>query len=695
MSTPAPFKNLGELIIEMADILRPPERLTVSQAAEKYRYLHNPGSYVGPWNTDTTPYLRDVMDSLADRRYTAVVFAGPAQCGKTDAGVNWLVYTVVCDPMDMIIFQTSNTSARDFSKRRIDRLHRHSPAVGSRMLPSANSDNVGQKLYRSGVMLSISWPSINEMSGRPVGRTWLTDLDRMSPDVDGEGSPFDLARARTRTFGLNGTTFAESSPGFEVKDPKWIRQSPHEAPPCEGILALYNRGDRRRWYWKCPHCASWFEPSFELLKWQDLPDVGEAAESAQMMCPHCASLIHQNERYRLNVNGRWLADGQTIDKDDTVHGEPARTGIASFWLKGPAAAFSSWADLVQKYLLAEQEWLRTGSQEALKSTVNIDQGEPFYPRGAERERLPDDLKAAALAVPEKEVPADVRFLIATADVQKNQWVVQVFGIGPHPDAPFRVHVIDRFEIRKSNRKDADGDTLWVKPGSHLEDWDLVTEQVLGARYPLADGSGELGIAFMGCDSGGRAGVTANAYEWFKKLRRYGDGAHQRVHLIKGEGRPDAPRTRVGHPDAPQKGKKAVARGDVPVLFLNVNALKDELNNMLDRVGEDGGQFVYPDWLGDEWFKEMCSERRTAKGWENPAKSRNEAWDLATYVLGICRHRKVDRIKWDDPPAWAAQLGVENCQNSYFVPKNASESSVVAPAESVPYKDIAELAGKLA
>ena len=63
-------------------------------------------------------------------------------------------------------------------------------------------------------------------------------------------APFDLARARTRTFGANGTTFAESSPGFEVKDPKWIRQSAHEAPPCEGILALYNRGDRRRW------CAS-------------------------------------------------------------------------------------------------------------------------------------------------------------------------------------------------------------------------------------------------------------------------------------------------------------------------------------------------------------------------------------------------------------------------------------------------------
>ena len=688
-------KNLGALAIDMADILRPPERLSVSQAATKYRYLNNPGSYVGPWTNDMTPYLVDVMDALADRQYNAVILVGPAQSGKTDAGVNWLVYTVICDPMDMIIFQTTNTSARDFSKRRIDRLHRHSPAVGARLLPSGTADNVGQKIYRSGVMLSISWPSISEMSGRPVGSTWLTDLDRMPNDVGGEGSPFDLARARTRTFGANGTTFAESSPGYEVKDPKWIRQSPHEAPPCEGILALYNRGDRRRWYWKCPHCASWFEPSFELLKWIDSPDVGVSAESAKMMCPHCTALIEQTERYKLNIAGKWLADNQTIDKNDVITGEAQRTGIASFWLKGPAATFSSWADLVQKYLLAEQEWLRTGSQEALKSTINIDQGEPFYPRGSERERVPDELKAMAVSVPEKEVPNDVRFLIATADVQKNQWVVQVFGIAPATDAPFRAHVIDRFDIRKSARKDADGDTLWVKPGSHLEDWDLVTEQVLGARYPMADGSGTLGIAYMGCDSGGRAGVTAKAYEWYRKLRQFGDGIHQRVHLIKGEGRPDAPRARVGYPDAAKKDKKAVARGDVPVLFLNVNALKDELNNMLDRPGEDGGQFVYPDWLPDEWFKEMCSERRTAKGWENPQHSRNEAWDLATYLLGICRHRKVDRMNWDDAPDWATPIVAENCTNTYFLPKNVSSDSLIAKGKSGGYNSIAELAEKLA
>ena len=49
-------------------------------------------------------------------------------------------------------------------------------------------------------------------------------------------------------------------------------------------------------------------------------------------------------------------------------------------LKGPAAAFSSWQELVLNYLKATKEYQRTGSEEALKTTVNVDQGLPYVPR---------------------------------------------------------------------------------------------------------------------------------------------------------------------------------------------------------------------------------------------------------------------------------------------------------------------------
>lgn len=45
---PASFLSLGVLATELAQALQPQERLAPSQAAEKYRILHNPGAYSGP-----------------------------------------------------------------------------------------------------------------------------------------------------------------------------------------------------------------------------------------------------------------------------------------------------------------------------------------------------------------------------------------------------------------------------------------------------------------------------------------------------------------------------------------------------------------------------------------------------------------------------------------------------------------------
>ena len=50
-------QTLEQLLVESAAAARPPVRMTVSQAAEKFRKLNNPGSYVGPLLNDRTPYL--------------------------------------------------------------------------------------------------------------------------------------------------------------------------------------------------------------------------------------------------------------------------------------------------------------------------------------------------------------------------------------------------------------------------------------------------------------------------------------------------------------------------------------------------------------------------------------------------------------------------------------------------------------
>jgi phage terminase large subunit GpA-like protein len=162
------------------------------------------------------------------------------------------------------------------------------------------------------------------------------------------------------------------------------------------------------------------------------------------------------------------------------------------------------------------------------------------------------------------------------------------------------------------------------------------------------------IKLLACDSGGAAGVSNNAYDFWRKLRDAGSGMHKRFLLIKGDKTAGAPRVRVTYPDSSTiKGMRAGARGEIPVLLLNTNMLKDRLNAMLERTEPGGGQIHTPDWLEDDVYMEMTVERRTAKGWENPKGYRNEAWDLFTYCVALCVHLRVEHLNWDNPPGWAA------------------------------------------
>ena len=594
--------------------------------------------------------------SVADDMHLFLVGKELIPTHNTDSLIiNTVAYTVKVEPMDTMIVCPTMTAGRDFSIRRIDRLHRHSQDIGKMMLAGADYDNKFDKHYINGMLLTISWPTPTELAGKPIGRIVMTDFDRMPMDVDGDGNPYDLASKRTTTFGSYAMTLAESSPSKPVENLKWIPHSAHEAPPCEGILALYNRGDRRRWYWPCLECGGYFEGRFEMLTYEKREGLTnlEISETVRMKCPHCAHSIHTDEREQMNARGVWLKDGQGIDKDGTIFGPKPRTSIASFWLRGVAAVFTNWKKLLELYLNADDEFQRTGSQEALRKFYNNDLGEPYYEKGSNDLRLPETIKSRAEPLRERHVPKGVRFLVALVDVQKNMFVVQVMGI--LPGRPFDTVIVDRYDVRKSQRTDDDGERLWVKPGSYLQDWEELTEHVLKREYPVDDDTGRMmGMKFVGCDSGGQEGVTTMAYNYYRALRERNE--HRRFILIKGDPKPGQPRCRIGYPDSNRRDAKSAARGDVPVLFLQSNLLKDDLNGRLDVMEPGKGMYRMPNWLDDKFFAELCAEVREAKGWTNANSHRNESWDLSYYCIGLCVSEliRVEHLNWESPPSWASE-----------------------------------------
>lgn len=662
-------------------ILRAPRRMRVADAVAQYMRVPMGAGNSVPWDPLVAPYVIEPMNCLASREYDAVIFVGPARTGKTIGLIDgWVIYNVICDPADMLIIQMTEEKAREHSKKRLARTFRVSPEVVSRLSPNKNDNNVYDRTFLAGNYLKIGWPSVNIMSSSDYKCVALTDYDRFPEDIDGEGDAFSLASKRTTTFMSSGMTLVESSPGRDVKDVKWRRTSPHEAPPTTGILSLYNRGDRRRWYWPCPHCGEYFQPCGDVVAgFRDIADPVLASEAAYIQCPSCSGRILPEQKRELNGRGVWLRDGESINADGSRYGDPRRSRIASFWMEGPAAAYQTLSQLVYKLLTAEQEYETTGSEETLKTVINTDWGLPYLPRASMEQRKSELLEQRAEPVPSRSVPDGVNFLVATVDVQAGlhrRFVVQVTGYGSRGER----WIIDRYNITQSLRGDSDGESQRIDPASYPEDWDVLLTDVFHKSWPLAsDPSQQMRLMAMAVDSGGEDGVTDNAYKFWRRCRR--DGLGKRIYLFKGDSIRRAKLITRTFPDnTGRTGRRAQAAGDVPLWLLQTDALKNRVNNALWRDSPGPGYVHFPDWLGSWFYDELTYEERSSDGkWSKPGRGANEAFDLMVYAEALVILHGYEKIRWPDAPEWASRETWLEC-----VPDSTEPSPTPEPV-STPVK----------
>lgn len=703
----APFQCLEDLVADAFSSMKAANRMSVTEAAQEYTRIGSGGGYSKPWSVERTPYLREPQDVMTSLDYQGAVFVGPARTGKTVMGLNFMAHTIMTDPADMLFVHMDRENARKWSNGDLNRFLMASTAIRAEQMTSRQYDNTFDKTFKSGMRFLLTYPTASNLSGITVGRVMFIDYDRMDDDVDGEGNPYDLGSMRTTTFKRFAMTVAESSPNpnKEIQDPRWIPETPHAAPPIRGIFELYNRGDRRRWHWPCPQCGEYFEPDFSLLHYGDTSDPMEARDKTTMICPHNGCVIHPREKDDLNMNGKWVRDGEAVLPSGEIVTRPgmkvARSSIASFWLKGPAAAYQDWGQLVEKYLRAMRALEETGDDGPLRKTITTDQGSFYVPQSRLSDVSPEQLMNRAEdwgSTPESPtVPEGVRVLVATVDVQKSAFVVQVNGLTATND----LVVVDAFKVRLSNRLNANGERLPIDPAAYGEDWHVIEAEVMNKSYELADGTGRrMRIRATACDSGGAEGVTGHAYNFWRKLRGDGNGDHRRFALVKGDTSRTAPRARTTWPDSSQKDKFAVARGDVPVVMLNPNSLKDLVFLMMSRrvaeEDEGGGMLRYPDWLENWFYVQLTSEIREDKGWKNSRKRRNESFDLCYYALGIAFrpletgvpyiHFGLDRVDRENPPTWFGTWDV----NEFVYHPDGDK-----PAVPQKRKTLADLASRLA
>lgn len=661
MTTYATARSVRQGVAEM---IRPPRRIRVSEGARVLQVANAAGA-AGSWDPDTTPYMVEPLDTTGSRHYEAVVFVGPARSGKTISLIDArLAYLITCNPADAMVVQMSKDAAEDYSKTRIARSIAASPELRSRLSPRAHDDNILLKFFRSGMSLRMGWPSVSVLSGKDIHDVLMTDVDNYTGDLTIDEC-FGLGLKRTQTYMSAGMVVAESSPATDYADGAWKPLHPHQGPPAAGIAALYARGDRRRWYWPCPECGERFQaapgydgfalpPMEELLERVVLDDVQKMARHYSLLhCPHCGVGLQHRWKDGMNRGGVWAAEGQVVHPDGTVTGERPEARIASYWLGGVAASYQSWESLIERYLQALRTFATTGEERPLKTTHNVDGAINYVPMAARSASDPNEMQERAEVWPAGAVPAGVRFLLGEVDVQANRFVVLVLGFGIGESGQLERWVVDSFTLRTSKREDGSGGFLPLDPPKYLEDWERLVEKVISRRYPLDDATGRsMPVHAVGIDWGGKSGTSVRALEFWRSLKTR--KLHARVRLIKGDARREGGLFRETFPDSSKRrDRKSGSKGDVPQLLLNVDRLKDTVDANVKRAEPGPGYYHFPDWLPEAFYAELTAESRTAKGWENLAKRRNEAFDLCGYAEGMALWLKVPAINWTTPPPWAA------------------------------------------
>ena len=380
---------------EALQFLRPPEQLTVSEWAEKYRMLDSKSSAMpGPWSNDITPYLTGVMDEFNNYETEKIIFVKPTQIGGTEALQNMIGYIVMQDPSPTMIVYPTDTLAKSVSENRLQPMLKATPEIAKKF------DENSSLLELQFDSMYISLTGSNSPSGlasKPISFLMMDEVDKYPGASSKEADPIKLASERTKTF-HNKKIYITSTPTLKTGH-IWKEK---EAADIE-----------KHFFVPCPHCGEYIEFKFQNIRFPDDEGMSYAdrAEFATYVCQECGCLITDNDKHNMLKLGEWR----------TVRHNTKYVRNVAFWINTLYSPFVRWSDIAKEFLVSKDD------PEDLQNFVNSWLAEAWEDT---------KLKTSAELVLERQtelpayvVPQWTKLLTAGVDVQENSlyWSIRAFG----------------------------------------------------------------------------------------------------------------------------------------------------------------------------------------------------------------------------------------------------------------------------
>lgn len=197
------------------------------------------------------------------------------------------------------------------------------------------------------------------------------------------------------------------------------------------------QGTNSRILCQCPYCRRWSTPErAQLWGHQEAETIAEAREEACWICPDCGALWDDADRVRMNFGARLVHEGQTIDPEGRVEGQPKPTDTLGF-------RFNAFNNLFWRTsTLAAAEWRARQAEdedEAEKEARQFRWVIPYAPPIVDTTPLdPVKLrKRVHRGLPRGLVPDDCEYLTLGLDVGKwvGWWFAAAWRPGPRAHVP--------------------------------------------------------------------------------------------------------------------------------------------------------------------------------------------------------------------------------------------------------------------
>jgi terminase, large subunit len=546
---------------ELADSLYAPrERLGIVDWIEKHIELPPGSPRPGRFSYDYTPYLRDIIATMGDARFTygAVVKAG--QVGySVGVLINYIGWRSVEQPDSITLMLPTGEEAESFSKDKIRNLLEYSLIVGNAFpgFKARDSDNtILEKRMRAGPILRVMGSNSTSKTRSFTAPVLLFDeIDEYDPDGK-QGDVVKLLQRAQIQFGHGRMkTMLGSTPTWWRNAHDGDEATQHERGTGSRAYREFLNGDRRRWWLRCVHCRQKFLPDWRrFVRWPSEGTHEERAAAAYLVCPDGCEIL--------------------------PHLKPQAVALGGYEAERPNAGFPSWhihgllsqapgMDLPKLVL----EFLNAGKDPVkLQPFWNLKMGEPFEDRRKASivvQSLADRRRPYAA-----EVPADVGLITIAVDVQASPARLEVLVVGwGAGEESWRLH---HFRLY--------GDTSQLKalPGQPPSVWQRLDE-IIARRWQHESGLGVKATRVV-IDSGDQ---TTTVYQYVQPRQAWG------VIAVKGEERLTGIVKKTGTPTLIKPGKAAAKGSDGVALWLtNTYALKDRLFQRLRLEGGRGPGYMH-------------------------------------------------------------------------------------------------------